>query len=218
MIELSLNLPPRGGHVLCLGAHPDDIEIGAAGTLATLVRARPDVSVSWIVLASCGPREAETRRAAELLVGGARALDIDVRGFRDSFFPCEGREIKEYFERLAGRIEPDVVLTHRREDLHQDHRLVSELTWSTFRNHLIVEYEIPKYDGDTGTPNCYVPVHEDIARTKLDCLMQSFPSQRDKHWFTEETFSGLMRLRGVECRSESGFAEGFWLRKAVLRP
>ena len=212
-----LTLPLFGGgalvrRVLAIGCHADDIEIGCGGTLLALTRLQPDVEVTWVVLGAEGEREAEARASAEGFLESAPNAAVMVHGFRDAYMPYYGASVKEAFEDLK-RIEPDLVLTHTRADLHQDHRLACELTWNTFRDHLILEYEIPKVDGDLGTPNLFVPVSEELAREKVDRLIASFASQRDKHWFDAGVFLGMMRIRGMECRSESGYAEAFFARK-----
>ena len=201
--------------VLCLGAHSDDIEIGCGGTLLALTRARPEVEVTWVVLGAEGQRGREARASAQAFMAGTRS-ELIVHGFRDGFFPYTGAEVKDVFEELKRRLDPDVIFTHTRHDLHQDHRLVCELTWNTWRNHLILEYEIPKYDGDLGTPNVFVPVSEDIAREKVRLVVEAFESQTSKHWFDEQLFLGLMRMRGMEGRSPSGYAEAFTCRKLSL--
>jgi len=219
MLELTLRRPPgQGLRVLCLGAHSDDIEIGCGGTILRLLASRNDVAVRWVVFSGSAEREEEARRSAELFLRGAAHSAVDLHSFRDGFFPYEGARIKEVFESLKDEPGPDVILTHRGRDRHQDHRLISELTWNTFRDHLVLEYEIPKYDGDLDTPNVYVPLDEDACRTKVAHLMDVFASQRSKRWFTPETFLGLMRLRGIECASPTGYAEGFEARKTVLYP
>lgn len=202
--------------VLCLGAHCDDIEIGCGGAILRLVQDHPLVRVYWVVLSSDPLRAAEARRSADVFLLHAAGKDVLIKEFRNGYFPSVGAEIKDCFEELKDTIRPDVIFTHCRNDLHQDHRIVSELTWNTFRDHLILEYEIPKYDGDLGTPNLYVPLPEDFWRKKIATLLECFPSQRDKHWFTPETFAALMRLRGIESNSRSGYAEAFYCRKAVL--
>ncbi len=201
--------------VLCLGAHPDDIEIGCGGTLLRLARERPGLHVHWIVLSGEGDRLAEAHRGAELFLGDVEH-DVLVEGFRDGFFPYVGSRVKEFFEELKGRVSPDLIFTHFRGDRHQDHRTVSDLTWNTFRDHLILEYEVPKYDGDLGRPNCYVPLDERTCRDKAEKLMTAFPTQAGRHWFDESTFLGLMRLRGLESRSPGGFAEAFHGHKLRL--
>jgi LmbE family N-acetylglucosaminyl deacetylase len=202
--------------ILCLGAHPDDIEIGCGGTILELLSARPGIQVHWIVLSGDETRADEAVGSAERFLQQAGRKEIIVESFRDSFFPYEGMAVKEYFRRLQRRVTPDLIFTHRREDMHQDHRLVAELTWNTFRNHLIFEYEIPKYEGDLGAPNVLTPLSEDTCRQKVDAIVECFPSQHDKPWFSRDTFWSLLRLRGLECHSPSNFAEGLYCRKAVF--
>jgi LmbE family N-acetylglucosaminyl deacetylase len=202
--------------VLAIGAHPDDIEIGCAGTLLKLIEQEAVSEVRWVVLSGRGERADEARRSAEELLGGLPKSDVVVRDFPDGFFPYEGQQIKDYFEQLKADFSPDVVFTHQRADLHQDHRLSCELTWNTFRDHLILEYEVPKYDGDMSAPNAFVPLEERLHRRKIDHLMSHFGSQLSKRWFKEELFSSLLRLRGMECNSPSSYAEAFFCRKAVL--
>jgi LmbE family N-acetylglucosaminyl deacetylase len=215
---LNFSLPggPRVRQVLALGSHADDIEIGCGASLLSLVRGRPDVEVTWVVLGAEGVREREARASAAAFIGGADRSNVVVQGFRDGFFPYVGAEVKDVFEDLKGRFEPDVIFTHTRHDLHQDHRLVCELTWNTWRDHLILEYEIPKYDGDLGTPNLFVPISQELAREKVKLLHDLFESQSTKHWFDEELFLGLMRIRGMEGCSPSGYAEAFTCRKSSL--
>jgi LmbE family N-acetylglucosaminyl deacetylase len=202
--------------VLAIGAHPDDIEIGCAGTLLKLIEQEAISEVRWVVLSGKSERAKEARRSAEALLDGVPASDVVVCDFPDGFFPYEGQRIKDYFEYLKADFSPDVVFTHQRADLHQDHRLSCELTWNTFRDHLILEYEVPKYDGDMSAPNAFVPIEERIQRRKIDHLMSYFGSQVSKRWFKEELFSSLLRLRGMECNSPSSYAEAFFCRKAVL--
>jgi LmbE family N-acetylglucosaminyl deacetylase len=217
MLELTLGTPARPlKTLLCLGAHCDDIEIGCGGTLLHLAEQYPTLRVQWVVLSSSTVREAEARRSAEGFLERVRDRTIVVKDFRNGFFPFVGAQIKEYFEQLKQEIDPDLILTHTRHDLHQDHRVVSDLTWNTFRNHFILEYEIPKYDGDMGTPNFFVPLSHETRRRKVATIVECFASQRDKQWFTEDTFNALMRLRGVEANSPSGYAEAFYCRKAVV--
>lgn len=202
--------------ILCLGSHSDDIEIGCGGTILRLIAERQSVDVTWVVLASNADREREARCSAEQFLARADKKNVIVKSFRDGFFPFEGAQIKECFERGIKPVSPDVVFTHNRKDAHQDHRLVAELTWNTFRNHLILEYEIPKYDGDMGQPNFFVPLDTEICDQKIRCLMEAFETQRSKAWFSRETFLGLMRLRGMECVAPSGYAEAFYCRKVVV--
>ena len=202
--------------VLCLGAHADDIEIGCAGTVLQLLEENPGLDVRWVVLSAAGDRAAEAARSAAALLQGAGQADVRVADFRETYFPYLGGEVKAYVAALGAGFEPDLVLTHWREDLHQDHRLVSELTWNTFRDHLILEYEIPKWDGDMGRPSIFVPLEQDVADRKIAHLVDAFPSQSGRDWFDPEVFRGLLRLRGMEARSPSGYAEAFHCRKLVL--
>jgi LmbE family N-acetylglucosaminyl deacetylase len=206
----------RPTKVLAIGAHPDDIEIGCAGTLLKLIEQQSMSEVRWVVLSGKDRRADEARRSAEELLDGVPTRDVVVCDFPDGFFPYEGQRIKDYFEELKADFSPDVVFTHQRADLHQDHRLSCELTWNTFRDHLILEYEVPKYDGDMSAPNAFVPLEEHLHRRKIDHLMSHFGSQLSKRWFKEELFSSLLRLRGMECNSPSSYAEAFFCRKAVL--
>jgi LmbE family N-acetylglucosaminyl deacetylase len=205
--------PPR---LLAVGAHADDIEIGCGATILRLVAEHPGLSVDWLVLSGHGDRAGEAADSAAAFLAGAGATRVWVEGFRDGFFPYLGGAVKERFEQLKAEAAPDLVLTHRLEDRHQDHRLVAELTWNTFRDHLILEYEVPKYDGDMSAPNAFVPIEESLHRRKIDHLMSYFGSQLSKRWFKEELFSSLLRLRGMECNSPSSYAEAFFCRKAVL--
>jgi LmbE family N-acetylglucosaminyl deacetylase len=202
--------------VLCLGAHADDIEIGCGGTIRRWAREGRLADVRWVVLSAEGPRQDEAQAGAAVFLEGASSPTVQVESFRDGFFPSNLAEIKERFESLKSEVVADVILTHRRDDAHQDHRAVNELAWNTFRDHVILEFEIPKYDGDLVTPNVYVELDEALIEEKARLLDQVFGSQRDRHWFSRETFLGLARVRGVECRSAGGYAEGFVGRKLVL--
>lgn len=202
--------------LLCLGAHSDDLEIGCGGTLLRWLEEYAPVEVTWVVLSAAGERAEEARRSAQALLHGAAKREIVVGDFRDAHFPLEFERLKAFLRDLSQRVQPDVVLTHRLEDRHQDHRTVAELSWQTWRNQLMFEYEIPKYEGDLGQPNAYVPLPGEIAARKVQHLLGHFGSQRSKDWFSAATFEGLMALRGIECRAESGRAEGLYLRKAVL--
>jgi LmbE family N-acetylglucosaminyl deacetylase len=216
MLRILLESPDRAPlRLLCVGAHSDDIEIGCGGTLLRLLDELPDVEVYWVVLSAAGERSEEAADSANRFFGGARRRELIIEQFEDGFFPFVGADIKRFFEKLKTQIEPDLILTHYAGDLHQDHRLVSELTWNTFRNHLILEYEILKYDGDFGRMNFFVELSEAVVRRKLDYLLEGFASQRDKAWFDERNFLAVLRLRGVEARSGSGLAEGFFARKVV---
>jgi LmbE family N-acetylglucosaminyl deacetylase len=201
--------------LLALGAHSDDIELGCGGTLLAWLAGRPDLHVTWVVFSGAGARKAEARTSAAAFLAGAAASDVRTLAFRESFFPSQAADIKEVFESLKESA-PDVVLTHHRDDAHQDHRLLGELAWNTFRDHLVLEYEIPKYDGDLGRPNAFVPLDAEVCRRKCELLREHFASQRGRDWFDDEVFLGLMRLRGMECRSASGYAEAFHARKIVI--
>jgi LmbE family N-acetylglucosaminyl deacetylase len=217
MHEIDLDgLDPPIEEVLCLGAHCDDLEIGCGGTILRLGQAPKPPAFTWVVFSSDAERGDEARRSAQALLRGTRAPRIRLEQFPDGFLPYEGAHVKEVFERLKATSSPDLVLTHYRNDLHQDHRLISELTWNTFRDHWILEYEVPKYDGDLGAPNLFVPLDESLCRRKIEAILDGFPSQSGKRWFSEDVFRGLLRLRGLECNAPGGYAEAFYCRKLVL--
>ena len=214
-----LQLQPLPGHlktVLCLGAHCDDIEIGCGATLLRWAQEHPQLHFHWVVLSSNAVRAQEARRSAELFLYGVVNKTVVIKEFRNGYFPYVGAELKDYFEELKQSVNPDVILTHYGQDLHQDHRVTAELTWNTFRNHFILEYEIPKYDGGLGTPNFFIAANAEHCDAKVRHLLDCFGSEGNKHWFTRETFLALMRLRGVECNAPSGYAEAFYCRKALL--
>jgi LmbE family N-acetylglucosaminyl deacetylase len=200
-------------YVLCLGAHADDIEIGCGGTVLRLVSQYPGAHFHWIVFSASGRRKEEAEASAGRFLRNARSQRVQVMAFRDGFFPYVGADIKEFFERVKSEANPDLIFSHHGHDRHQDHRLLAELTWNTFRDHLIWEYEIPKYDGDLGSPSVFVQLTREERRRKIDLLLAGFPSQATKRWFSEETFDAILRLRGVESNSPSGYAEGFYCRK-----
>ena len=203
--------------VLCLGAHSDDIEIGCGGTLLQLLSANREIAVTWVVFSGIGIRGQEAHKSAEIFLAETHRKDIEVHEFQDTRFPYgQSKAMKDQFARLADKVSPDLVFTHRNHDAHQDHQLISDMTWQHFRNHLIFEYEIPKYEGDLGHPNVFVPLTEDIVSQKIDTLMDTFHSQREKYWFQRQTFESLLRMRGMECHSKSGFAEAFHCRKMVF--
>jgi LmbE family N-acetylglucosaminyl deacetylase len=202
--------------VLCLGAHSDDIEIGAGATLLSLMDRGVRLEVNWCVLSGAGDRGNEAKGSAADFLLGAAATQIEVMSFRDGFFPEQGDAIKSWFETLKSRANPDIIFTHRQDDAHQDHRQVCRLTWNTFRDHCIFEYEIPKWDGDLGQPNLYVPVSLGVLERKIDLLISHFGTQRSKQWFDRETFFGLARLRGIECGAPERYAEAFVARKLSL--
>ena len=203
-------------HVLCLGAHSDDIEIGCGGTLLSLLASNPGLKVWWVVLSGDAKRTRESRASAKFFLRNATVSKVLTKEFRISYFPFEGSKIKTFFESLKKLPNPELVLTHYGEDRHQDHRLVSELTWNTFRDHFILEYEIPKFDGDLGQPNVFVPLEEQVCLEKTNAVCRFFQTQNNKHWFSTDTFLGLMRLRGIECASPTRYAEAFYARKLVL--
>lgn len=202
--------------VLCLGCHSDDIEIGCGGTLLRLAGEYPGSVFHWVVFSAIGIRSAEAQRAAALFAGQAELRGPLLKTFPDGFMPFVGGEVKAVFEELKQTISPDLIFTQNRKDAHQDHRLIGDLTWNTFRDHLILEYEIPKYDGDLGQPSVFVPLEAEICETKVQYLMEAFASQRAKRWFQRDTFFSLMRLRGMECNAPSGYAEAFYCRKLVF--
>jgi LmbE family N-acetylglucosaminyl deacetylase len=215
MMRLSLDLPAESAlKVLCLGCHSDDIEIGCGGTILRLSQQYSSCQLHWVVFSAAGEREEEARRGAECFAG-SRLYDLRLEKFPDGFMPFAGADIKSVFEGLK-RVAPDLILTHSRKDAHQDHRLIAELTWNTFRDHLILEYEIPKYDGDLGTPNLFVHLDEATCQRKVQRIVDMFQTQHNRHWFTADTFLALLRLRGVESAAPGGYAEAFYSRKTVL--
>ena len=207
---------PKRPTLLALGAHSDDIEIGCGGTLLHLAELHPELEVVWVVLSATRERADEARASAEAFAGSVASLRVIVEDFRDKYFRHDGEAMRELFEFLQSQIDPDVILTHRRGDSHQDHRFVCELTWNTFRNNLILEYEIPKYDGDLSSPNLFVPIAPELAERKIETILRCFESQRQRHWFTEDLFMAMLRLRGMEANSPTRLAEAFTCRKAVL--
>lgn len=214
MLQIAFEHEPT--EILCLGAHSDDIEIGCGGTILRLVGSFPGLKIAWAVLSAEGQRAEEARASSARFLDGVARADVRVEHFRDGFFPYEGGAIKEWFEEMKHGVSPDLILTHSGRDSHQDHRLVSQLTWNTFRDHTILEYEIPKYDGDFSSPNAYIPLDKETCLRKSGIILECFSSQNSRHWFDEETFMAVMRLRGVESRSTTGYAEGFFAKKLVL--
>lgn len=208
--------PPDLRTILCLGAHSDDIEIGCGGTLLNLQHQHPAAKIVWVVFSAEYPRDCEARRSAHAFLSNGLQHEVRVHSFRTSFFPYQGEAIKEKFESIKQQYSPDLVLTHYRDDRHQDHRLISDFTWNTFRAHLILEYEIPKYDGDVGAPNVFVPLTDHTAEKKVSHLMSHFQTQSNKHWFTPDLFQAMMRIRGMECGTR--YAEGFYARKLTFAP
>ena len=216
---LHLHLPletARPLKLLCLGAHADDIEIGCGGTILRLAAEVPELAVRWVVFSADGVRSAEARNSAASFLQDVKNNHVDILAFRDGYFPFDGANIKDAFERLKRDFEPSLILTHWHGDAHQDHRLVAELTQNTFRDHLVLEYEIPKYDADLGNPNFFVPLTRDVAQRKIAKLREFFTSQHGRGWFTDETFLAMARLRGVGCKAPEGLAEAFYARKVVV--
>ena len=202
--------------ILCIGAHCDDIEIGCGGTLLSLLERYRGAQVAWVVMGSTAVRARELRASARRFLRRAGNAEVLVHQFRDGFFPAQYAAVKEAFESLKRLPDPDLIFSHHRADLHQDHRVIAELTWNTFRSHLVMEYEIPKYEGDLTTPSAYVALTRAQVERKISILCSCYRTQRAKRWFDEETFRGLMRVRGVESGGESGWAEGFHLSKFLL--
>ncbi len=218
MINCTLVNPSSGFplRVLCLGAHSDDLEIGCGGTILKLTDGETPLDVTWIVFSASEERAREATGSADVFLKRAAKKDVLVRDFRDGFFPYIGGDIKDYFEALKTRVSPDLIFSHYRHDLHQDHRVISELTWNTFRNHLILEYEIPKYDGDMGSPNTFIQLDESTTRRKIETILTSFQTQEHRHWFSEDLFLSILRLRGMECNAPTGYAEAFYCQKMLL--
>lgn len=216
MLKLTLDEAASSYSILAIGCHPDDIEIGCGGTILHLIDSLPSVEVCWVVLSARGERADEVRHSADAFLESAERRRVIVGDFRDGFFPYNGGQIKDFFEDLKLKISPDLIFTHFRNDLHQDHRVACELTWNTFRNHLVLEYEVPKYDGDFGSPNVFFHLSESISNRKVENLLTFFQSQRERRWFTEDLFRSVLRLRGMESNSPSRNAEAFYGRKVVL--
>ena len=214
MLDLAFGRAPKS--ILLIGAHSDDIEIGCGGTVLHLVERFPEAHFEWIVFSATPVRAKEALRSSEILLRNARSKNVIINNFRNGYFPYIGSEIKDWFESLKTKVEPDLIFTHHLEDRHQDHRTLAELTWNTFRNHFIMEYEIPKYDGGLGSPNLFIPLDQVQAERKLATLMDCFVTEATKPWFARETFSAMLRLRGVESNSPTGFAEAFYSRKLSL--
>lgn len=216
MKPLGLAQPGETLSVLCLGAHSDDIEIGAGGTLLAWAASGVRLRVVWCVLSARGARAVEAHKSACRFLEGAASVELRLAEFRDGFFPNDSGRIKEWIETLKAVQQPDVIFTHRSDDAHQDHREISRLTWNTYRDHIILEYEIPKWDGDFGQPNLYSALPKAVLERKIELLLTGFASQRSKDWFEADVFRGLARLRGMECRAPDGYAEAFHLRKGLL--
>ena len=216
MLELLLNKSRDSSlKILCLGAHSDDIEIGCGGTIMKLLQTFSNVDLLWVVFSADERRKEEALKSASLLLVKAFNKEIRIHNFRDSFFPYQGSDIKESFEDMKA-FNPDLIFTHQNSDLHQDHNQISKLTYNTFRNHLILEYEIPKYDGDLGSPNIFSPIDQKICNQKIELLFDCFKSQKNHQWFSDSTFQAILRLRGIEANSPTGYAEAFYCRKIVI--
>ena len=216
MLKINFDKKDSGLKILCLGAHADDIEIGCGGTILRLIESYPGLEFKWVVFSSGEVREKEARQSAEQFLTGAGKHEIDILSFKDGFFPYNGGEIKNYFEQLKLNFSPDIIFTHYKNDYHQDHRLISELTWNTFRDHLILEYEVVKYDGDLGQPNFFVHLSEKNIERKINLITGIFISQQNKPWFGEDTFKSIMRIRGVESNAPEKYAEAFYVRKLII--
>lgn len=217
MIEINFNKPKESElKILCLGAHCDDIEIGCGGTVLKLIENYSEISINWVVFSSNEQRAQEAIVSSNTFLKEASQKKVDIKNFQDGFLSFQGKEVKECFEQLKQEFSPDLIFTHYRQDRHQDHRLISDLTWNTFRNHLILEYEIPKYDGDLGIPNFFVHLDEALSNRKIQYILNAFPTQNNKQWFTEETFRSILRIRGIESNSLGNYAEAFHCRKIVF--
>jgi LmbE family N-acetylglucosaminyl deacetylase len=207
---------PGPFRLLCLGAHSDDIEIGCGGTILRILAELPDVIVRWIVFSGDTRRGTEARNSATAVLEKVSEKQIEVHGFRDGYFPSQSADIKDCFEAVKRNFDPSLILTHRQDDAHQDHRLLAELTFNTFRNHLVLEYEIPKYDGDLGNPNFFVPLTRAQLQRKINIISNHFVSQQARGWFVDETFLAMARLRGIGCNAPEGVAEAFYAKKIVV--
>ncbi|MCX6653743.1 MAG: PIG-L family deacetylase [Candidatus Bathyarchaeota archaeon] len=203
-------------NVLCLGAHPDDIEIGCGGTILKLIEEVDEVHFNWIVFSGDEKRVKEAQKSANTFINKKNLEKLDIKNFRESYFPYDGAYIKDYFEELKAAVSPNIIFTHYRNDAHQDHRLISDLTWNTFRDNFILEYEVPKYDGDLGSPNLFVHLDESIVEKKIETILDVFKTQANKMWFTKDTFKSILRIRGVESNSPSKYAEAFYCHKIVF--
>lgn len=217
MLGIKLN-KNHGVKILCLGAHCDDIEIGCGGTLLSMLQKFNNAEVYWVVFSSDSRREEEARSSANIFLENTINKKINIEKFKNGYFPYIGTKIKDYFEKIKEQFSPDIIITHYHKDLHQDHRMVSELTWNTFRNHFILEYEIPKYDGDFGSPNFFVPLEYSVCQRKIKIILTSFRTQRDKHWMTKDLLLSILRIRGMECVSATKYAEAFYCRKMKYGP
>ncbi len=216
MLKLQFPGEKKPLRILCLGAHPDDIEIGCGGTILKLTRELKETQFYWVIFSGDEKRSKEACKSAQVFLKKAQSSKIDVQTFRESYFPFIGVQIKDKFEKLKTEFFPDLIFTHYSNDAHQDHRLVSNLTWNTFRDSLVLEYEVPKYDGDLGVPNLYVHLDRHIVGKKIDNIFDFFETQKEKQWFTKETFRSILRIRGIESNSPTAYAEAFYCRKIVI--
>ena len=216
MIRFTFDKSNEPLKVLCIGAHSDDIEIGCGGAILTLSKRFPASDITWIVFSAAGSRSVEASKSADAFLRGFIKKQTILQNFKDGYLPYQGALVKDYFEQLKLEFSPDIIFTHYRDDLHQDHRLLCELTWNTWRNNFILEYEIPKYDGDLGSPNLFISLDEEVMNQKIELLVKYFQTQSNKHWFSPETFRALLRLRGVESKAPSGYAEAFYCRKLLV--
>ena len=203
--------------ILCLGAHPDDIEIGCGGTILHIIEEIPEAQFYWVVFSGNSERVKEAYQSANMFLAGAKSNNIHIQDYRESYFPFVGAKIKDYFEKIVKEFSPDLIFTHNNNDAHQDHQLISDLTWNTFRDHLILEYEIPKYDGDLGNPNLFINLDNNLVQKKINFILEIFKSQAEKQWFDEETFRSILRIRGIESNSPTKYAEAFYCRKMVIK-
>jgi LmbE family N-acetylglucosaminyl deacetylase len=215
MLKFKLFGETREPKILCLGAHPDDIEIGCGGTILKILEEAPEAQFCWVVFSGTPKRREEAFQGSDFFLKNAKSKKIDVEQFRESYFPFIGVQIKDYFEKLKTALIPDMIFTHYSNDLHQDHRVISNLTWNTFRDHFILEYEIPKFDGDLGNPNFFVNLNKSFVERKINCLVDVFQTQKEKPWFDEETFRSILRIRGVESNSKTKYAEAFYCKKIL---
>jgi LmbE family N-acetylglucosaminyl deacetylase len=217
-VNLSHNGTDPIQNILCLGAHSDDIEIGCGGSLLRLIEENPNLTVWWVVfsVSNSGLRRTEALRSADLFLAQTGQKNVMVQDFRDGYLPYQGADVKDFFEVLKKQVSPDLIFTHYRHDLHQDHRMINELTWNTWRDHMILEYEIPKFDGDLGNPNFYIPLERKTCQQKSEILCEVFQTQGSKPWFAGETFWSLLQIRGIECRAPENLAEAFYARKVVV--